>query len=1478
MLGAAAVTIGMLLGSQARAASVSSATVSVDSTVDFLGDGGRSFTFTIANTGNTNISGATIQNPSGAQFTVTACPSPPPGWTATANTVQCNFSTTSSPILPGQSRAFGVRVSSLSGNVDRASSFRALLRSPAQSSLFIASPSGGIAITAYAWEITGAIIVGSPAPVAGACPPPVQVAPKNQPINLAICGRNRTLSTAAPTTGTLGGTFVSAPGTWTAGPIPPGGAASPPVVLGNWTGVATTNGSGLKSVIVSVASTPTATSPPTTFDGFSTNQPPVAVDDGPYSVNEDGTVTVVAPGVLSNDADPDGDAVTVKLPAGTSSANGGSVNLSASGGFTYLPAVDFNGTDTFEYQATDGQSDSNTATVTITVNSVNDAPSFTKGADQTVTEDAGAQSVSGWASAISPGPPDEASQSVTFTATNDNTALFSAQPAVAADGTLTYTPAANANGAAIVNVSLTDTGTPPATSAAQTFTISVTAVNDAPTVVNDNFAGAVGNTAFGVGTAPPQPSVGVTGTVLTNDSDGDGPGPLTAGPTNITSTGGGLVTMNSDGTFTYVPPAGVKNTNDTFTYTLSDGGGGTSHGTVTITIRDALVWYANNALGVNGAGTSVSPFNTLANLRGAGDADGPGDVIFLFTGSGQYTGGLPLEARERLIGQPEDLVVGATTVWAGIGTNPTITNSAGNGIDLANDVVIRRVSVADTSAQGITGGTITNADIGPELSVTNSIGAGFSIDGPASGTVTMAGSVRHTSGAAPSIRVKNRVGGLVTISGAVDDSGGGVSLSGNSATTVSFTGVLTISTNTNTAFSAVAGGTVSANNPANTIATTGNTALDLELGTTIGGGLTFRSINSSGGNSGIILNGTGSSGGLTVTGSGTPGSGGTIGSKSGPGIALINVNGPVSLTDMATTNVSGTDVMVQGGSGDVIYTGTIANTAGASVVVSNKVIPALVNFSGAITDNGGSGIDLNSNTGAQIRFAGGLALSTGANPAFKAAGGGTVNVTGSNNSLATTTGTALTIDNTTIGASNVTFKSITAGTAVSGPANGIVLHNTGSSGHLVVAGNGTNVGATGGGVIQRTTGDAISLADTRDVSLNGLSVNNTGRHGIFGTGVTNLTVSNSDFVTIGNADEEDGFYFRTTGANNISGALTVANVHLEAFVENGIGIINNSGQLTVSVTDSEFVNNDDTFGESAILAQAVSGAGLNLNVSTSAFDNIEAAAIRWLADGTGTFDANVSSNTITNQGGPNNFPTTENIVVSTRDQNTVTFDITGNQISNAIGDGIVVVGDGNVQGRIDNNTIGGETGAALGDGVRLDMDGVFGAVINSANFVWTVQVNSNTINLGGTGDDGVQILNRDNIGTMNVTVANNSVSNTVSEAVRYTGGERNVPPLGDTDGHIAILNNVLTNTSTGSDRDLVVATTDSAVACSNISGNTKLSGTFDIDFSEAETSTQSVTQSSLAAVSSSNAGANVTNSVGALSFSASCTVATPANP
>ena len=107
------------------------------------------------------------------------------------------------------------------------------------------------------------------------------------------------------------------------------------------------------------------------------------------------------------------------------------------GNLTYTPVANANGTATFTLRLTDNGGTANggvnvapTQIFSITVTSVNDAPSFTKGADQTVLEDAGAQTVAGWATALSAGPR-ESGQVLTFEITNNPiAALFATGPAV----------------------------------------------------------------------------------------------------------------------------------------------------------------------------------------------------------------------------------------------------------------------------------------------------------------------------------------------------------------------------------------------------------------------------------------------------------------------------------------------------------------------------------------------------------------------------------------------------------------------------------------------------------------------------------------------------------------------------------------------------------------------------------------------------------------------------------------------------------------------------------------------------------------------------------------------------------------------------------------------------------------------------------------------------------------------------------------
>jgi hypothetical protein len=182
--------------------------------------------------------------------------------------------------------------------------------------------------------------------------------------------------------------------------------------------------------------------------------------------------------------------------------------------------------------------------------SPNVAPTFAAGANQVALEDAAAQSIAGWATSISPGPASESSQTVTFTVAAANAALFAVQPVVGPSGTLTYTPAANANGVTNVTVTAHDNGGTANggvdTSPPQTFTITLTPVNDAPTfVAGPNQSGlsplgpqTVPGWATGISAGPPdEASQTVTFTVTNNN-----PGLFSVPPA-----------VASNGTLTYTP-------------------------------------------------------------------------------------------------------------------------------------------------------------------------------------------------------------------------------------------------------------------------------------------------------------------------------------------------------------------------------------------------------------------------------------------------------------------------------------------------------------------------------------------------------------------------------------------------------------------------------------------------------------------------------------------------------------------------------------------------------------------------------------------------------------------------------------------------------------------------------------------------------------------------------------------------------------
>ena len=116
------------------------------------------------------------------------------------------------------------------------------------------------------------------------------------------------------------------------------------------------------------------------------NQSPVANNEH-YTINEDTILTIAAPGILINDTDAEEDPLTaIKV---TDPAYGTLSEFNSDGSFTYIPNSNFCGSDSFTYKANDGFSDSNIATVHITVNCINDPPAadFTYSPDNPTVSD-----------------------------------------------------------------------------------------------------------------------------------------------------------------------------------------------------------------------------------------------------------------------------------------------------------------------------------------------------------------------------------------------------------------------------------------------------------------------------------------------------------------------------------------------------------------------------------------------------------------------------------------------------------------------------------------------------------------------------------------------------------------------------------------------------------------------------------------------------------------------------------------------------------------------------------------------------------------------------------------------------------------------------------------------------------------------------------------------------------------------------------
>ncbi|WP_195760042.1 Ig-like domain-containing protein, partial [Flavobacterium sp. LC2016-23] len=442
------------------------------------------------------------------------------------------------------------------------------------------------------------------------------------------------------------------------------------------------------------------------------NQTPVAIADS-YSVNEAGTLTAtIANGILTNDTDAEGNALTAILVTGPTN---GTLTLNADGTFTYVHNGSETTTDSFTYKANDGNSDSNTVTVDITINPFNDAPIAI--ADSYSVNEAGTLTAT-IANGILANDTDAEGNTLTavlVTGPTNGTLTLNA------DGTFTYVH----NGSETTTDSFTYKAND-GNSDSNTVTVYITInpVNDAPVAIADSYSVNEAGTLTAT----------IANGILTNDTDAEG-NTLTAilvtGPTN------GTLTLNADGTFTYVHN-GSETTTDSFTYKANDGNADSNTVTVNITINpvnDAPVAIADS-YSVNESGTLTA---TIANGILANDTDAEGNALTAILVTGPTNGTLTLNADGTFtyIHNGSETTTDSFTYKANDGNADSNTVTVDITINPVNDAPVAIADSYSVNESGTLTATIANGILANDTDAEGNALTAILVTGPTNGTLTL---------------------------------------------------------------------------------------------------------------------------------------------------------------------------------------------------------------------------------------------------------------------------------------------------------------------------------------------------------------------------------------------------------------------------------------------------------------------------------------------------------------------------------------------------------------------------------------------------------------------------------------------------------------------------------------------------------------------------------------------------------------------
>jgi hypothetical protein len=615
--------------------------------------------------------------------------------------------------------------------------------------------------------------------------------------------------------------------------------------------------------------------------GITVTAIPTAAADS-YTIAANQTLSVGATaGVLANDS---GLGLSAALVSG---ATHGTVTLDRNGAFHYTPAAGYSGIDAFSYHATDGSGESSgAAQVTVHVTPLGAAPdAYSVGASATLS--VGAPGL--LTGALGSGLRAQLASGATHGSVTVNS-----------DGSFSYTSDggfAGIDSFQFVVVDGAGQSSPP-------LTVQISVGVSAPSVVDQTFAGAVGNTELQVGGARAGGAEVYLGnaSALANDTDPSG-GTLSTQQASIPTAHGGIVSLGSDGSFNYQPPVGFSGPSDSFSYQVLSSEGASAQANATIYFSGARVWYVDASASAGGDGTSEAPFDSLAAVSAPGGAAGSGDVVFVFAGS--YGGGIGLAANETLVGAPAGLTVASESLIAPSGgANPVITDASPSsaGVSLADGDNVSAVTVNATAGAGISAANANSFTIASSVSVTNAGADGIDVSG-GGGNASVGATVTGSGGHA--VEVTSRTSGTLTFTGAISDQGDGLLLTSNTNATVNFAGAITAATtNSHPAFEAVGGGTVTATSGSSSLGSADAAALDIS-NTTIGtDGLAFQTVDSgsspsAGPADGVILSNTGA-GTVAIAG-------GTIQGTTAAGVSAAN-SGAVRLTGMLLEPASGDGV------------------------------------------------------------------------------------------------------------------------------------------------------------------------------------------------------------------------------------------------------------------------------------------------------------------------------------------------------------------------------------------------------------------------------------------------------------------------------------------------------------------------------------------------------------------------------------------